>query len=398
MNNHSEWKLLINHGAKRSGKTFLDNLLFLQELARVRAKADELEIDHPQYILAGFTLSNIQRNILLELNNMGIDLKFDKYNGFELMGVNVVQTSTGSIGGIGRIRGMTAFGAYINEATLCNQEVFNEIRSRCSVEGSRVICDTNTDHPEHWLLKDYIEKAGENGIVANHFSIDDNDFLADDYVDNVKTTTPKGMFYDRDVKGLWVSGAGAVYPEFNKETMVIGQTEAFDRSYERYIAGIDWGFNHPTAFVVCGYDHGKITLLEEHCDSKKQIGHWIEVAKSIQERFPNVTFYSDTNNSEHNYDLREVGINVQNGSKEVINGIQYVAGVIHNNKFKVVYDEAPEFRKEIYQYVWNDKTGDVVKDNDHVLDALRYAIYTDYLMHKQTVANMEDLGKLRRML
>ena len=118
----TDWFMLINHGAKRSGKTQLDNDIFLQELIRTRDTAKKLGIDTPQYILAGYALGNIQDNILTELSNKyGIEFKFDKYNNFTLFGVKVVQTSHGSIGGLGRIRGMTAFGAYINEASLANQ-------------------------------------------------------------------------------------------------------------------------------------------------------------------------------------------------------------------------------------------------------------------------------------
>ena len=130
-----------------------------------------------RYILAGYSLGNIQDNILTELSNKyGFEFKFDKYNNFNLFGVKVVQTSHGSISGLGRIRGMTAFGAYINEASLANQEVFDEIKARCSGKGARIIADTNPDHPEHWLLKDYI-KSGASGILSNHFSLDDNCLL-----------------------------------------------------------------------------------------------------------------------------------------------------------------------------------------------------------------------------
>ncbi len=156
---NTDWFMLINHGAKRSGKTQLDNDLFIQELIRVRKTADQLGIDTPQYILAGYSLGNIQDNILTELSNkygfefkfdkfnnftladqLGIDtpqyilagyslgniqdniltelsnkygfeFKFDKFNNFTLFGVKVVQTSHGSISGLGRIRGMTAFGS-----------------------------------------------------------------------------------------------------------------------------------------------------------------------------------------------------------------------------------------------------------------------------------------------
>ena len=68
LNNNDDWHILINHGAKRSGKTVLDNLLFLKELARAKRMADKDGVDNPQYILAGFTLSNIRQNVILELS------------------------------------------------------------------------------------------------------------------------------------------------------------------------------------------------------------------------------------------------------------------------------------------------------------------------------------------
>ena len=63
---NTDWFMLINHGAKRSGKTQLDNDIFLQELMRVRGIANKLGIDTPQYILAGYSMGNIQDNILTE--------------------------------------------------------------------------------------------------------------------------------------------------------------------------------------------------------------------------------------------------------------------------------------------------------------------------------------------
>lgn len=98
---NTDWFMLINHGAKRSGKTQLDNDLFLEELRKVRQTADTLGIDTPQYILAGYSLGNIQDNILTELSNKyGFEFKFDKYNNFNLFGVKVIQTSHGSISGL----------------------------------------------------------------------------------------------------------------------------------------------------------------------------------------------------------------------------------------------------------------------------------------------------------
>ena len=306
---NTDWFLLINHGAKRSGKTQLDNDIFLQELIRVRKTADKLGIDTPQYILAGYSMGNIQDNILTELSNKyGFQFKFDKFNNFTLFGVKIVQTSHGNISGLGRIRGMTAFGAYINEASLANQEVFDEIKARCSGPGARIIADTNPDHPEHWLLKDYI-KSEAAGIMSFHFCLDDNTFLDERYKKNIKESTPKGMFYDRGINGAWVSGEGVVYPDFDQNVHVITPLQAKQIIFDRVFCGVDWGWEHWGAIVVVGVKGSSYYIVEEHAAQHKYIKDWITVAKDIIRRYGDVPFYCDPARPEHIAAFQNAGIN-----------------------------------------------------------------------------------------
>lgn len=148
---NTDWFMLINHGAKRSGKTQLDNDIFLQELMRVRGIANKLGIDTPQYILAGYSMENIQDNILTELSNKyGFEFKFDRFNNFNLFGVKVVQTSHGTISGLGRIRGMTAlWGIHQRGFSGRIRKCSMRLRPGASGPGARIIADTNPDHPEH---------------------------------------------------------------------------------------------------------------------------------------------------------------------------------------------------------------------------------------------------------
>lgn len=395
-----DWFMLINHGAKRSGKTQLDNDIFLQELRRVRQTADELGIDTPQYILAGYSLGNIQDNILTELSNKyGFEFKFDKYNNFNLFGVKVVQTSHGSIGGLGRIRGMTAFGAYINEASLANQEVFDEIKARCSGKGARIIADTNPDHPEHWLLKDYI-KADASGIIANHFRLDDNTFLDERYVQQIKETTPSGMFYDRGVEGLWVSGEGVVYPDFDRKLHSITRAEADKLSFDRVFAGVDWGWEHWGAIVVIGAIGKSYYVIEEHATQHRFIDDWIRTAIDILKRHGNIPFYCDPARTEHIAAFQKAGIAAYLANNRVLSGIEAIATLMKNNQFKIVYDEAPRFRDEIYKYVWKKNTGEPLKENDDVLCAIRYGIYSDMtvLENMPAAEQKNNALKLKGML
>lgn len=373
--NTEDFFILGLHGAKRTGKTVINNDIFLRELIRVRKIADKLKIKEPMYILAGVSSKTIQNNVLQEIyNRYQLDIKFDKHNSFTLFGVKVVQAFTGTIGGLGGIRGMTAFGAYVNEASLANEKVFKEIISRCSGDGARIVFDTNPDNPEHWLKKEYIDSKSEN-IISYHFELDDNTFLSPRYIQNIKESTPSGMFYDRDIRGLWVTGEGVVYSDFDSNKHFINDVDNVE--FETYIAGVDWGYSHFGSIVVFGIDkQNNWYLLEEHAKQFKEIDYWADVALDIKGRYGNINFYCDSARPEHVERFRRERIRAINADKSVLSGIEEVARLIKLGRFFVVSDKVKVFKKEIYNYVWDEKTGNPVKENDDVMDSMRYAIYS----------------------
>lgn len=373
--NTEDFFILGLHGAKRTGKTVINNDIFLRELIRVRKIADNLKIKEPMYILAGVSSKTIQNNVLQEIyNRYQLDIKFDKHNSFTLFGVKVVQAFTGTIGGLGGIRGMTAFGAYVNEASLANEKVFKEIISRCSGDGARIVFDTNPDNPEHWLKKEYIDSKSEN-IISYHFELDDNTFLSPRYIQNIKESTPSGMFYDRDIRGLWVTGEGVVYSDFDSNKHLINDVDNVE--FETYIAGVDWGYSHFGSIVVFGIDKlNNWYLLEEHAKQFKEIDYWAEVALDIKARYGNINFYCDSARPEHVERFRRERIRAINADKSVLSGIEEVARLIKLGRFFVISDKVKVFKKEIYNYVWDEKTGNPVKENDDVMDSMRYAIYS----------------------
>lgn len=381
-----DWKYLINYGAVRSGKTFIDNILFLLELRVVKKRAEREGDKNPMYILAGFSSKSIQTNVIAELTNVfGIDVKFDRHGHFKLFGVEVIPAYTGSVRGVGSIRGMTSYGAYINEASLSTQEVFQEIIQRCSKPHARIICDTNPDNPQHWLKTDYIDnKDPKAKIESFHFTLDDNTFLTPDYVQALKHATPKGMFFDRSILGLWVTGEGAVYKDFDERTMTIRREDLPDNL--TYTAGVDWGFDHPTAIEVIGHDNkGNYYLVDEAYGQFEQVDpHWIRVAQQFKKKYGmGLIFFADTARTEHINNFRQHHIKTEYGYKNVLDGIERVASIIKQHKFYVVKDAAPNFINEIYQYIWDEKTGAPVKENDHAQDAVRYCIATPLWKEEQ---------------
>ena len=320
-----------------------------------------------------------------------IEPKFDKHNNFKLFGVKVVQAYTGNIGGVGAIRGMTAYGAYVNEASLAKQEVFAEIVSRCSGNGARILADTNPDNPEHWLKKEYIDKPNEN-VKAFHFELDDNTFLSERYRENIKAATPSGMFYDRDIKGLWVSADGVVYQDFDSTKHYIQSKDLPKLS--TFYCGVDWGYEHWGSIVVIGEtDDGTAYLIEEHAKQHEEIDYWVDIAKEIQERYGSrVPFYCDSARPEHVDRFKREHIEAFNGDKARLTGVEAVARRFKKDKLFICRDKVEKFPNEIYQYVWDEKKGEPIKLFDDVLDSLRYAIYSNEVRNGKTAEIVNKVG------
>lgn len=395
-----DWRTMINHGGVRAGKTFINNLIFLYELRRVRQIANKRGVKNPMFILAGATAKAIENNVVSELGDLfGIYPRADRFGNLYIRGVKVVLAYHGSISGLQSIRGMTAYGAYINEASLANTEVFSEILSRVSaIDNGRVLVDTNPDVPVHWLKADYIDRAMNSDsdaytvaqhrnskIIQNHFKLDDNTALSPETRANIKASTPVGMFYDRKIKGLWVSGEGAVYADFDEKTQYIAN---YDSSIiTTYYAGLDWGYEHAGTLLVFGDDsRGNTYLIDEISAKHREIDWWVKQAHYVVKKYGNIRIWADSARPEHVKRFAREDFDIKNANKSVLSGIEQVAKLIKTGHFFAIKKNVSLWHDEIYQYSWNERTGEPLKVNDHTMDAMRYAIYNQ---HKENTNEIE---------
>lgn len=399
------FKIMILSGAVRTGKTVIDNDIFLMELRRVRKLADENGVKEPIYILAGYSSTTITNNILNPLENKyRIKFQFDRNNAFRLYGVKVIMAYTGNDRGASAIRGSTAYGAYINEASLATESVFHEINNRVSVDGGRIIADTNPESPTHWLKKKYIDRANDPATrtVVINFKLDDNRrFLSDEYISQLKASYGSGALYDRAILGLWTAAEGAVFPDFDDNNYI--NREELPKM-KKYIAGVDWGYKHYGSIVVIGVDYDEnFYLVEEHAKQLKQVEYWVDVAHEMQERYGRkLLFVADSARTEHIDTFNMNGIDTILANKKVDAGIELMAMLIKRKQFRVVRDvlDATDNRGEsisifednIHGYVWDEKKGVVVKEHDDTLDPIRYVIMEE-MQNKGTV-NIAELASL----
>lgn len=171
-------------------------------------------------------------------------------------------------------------------------------------------------------------------------------------------------------------GEGAVYRDFNLNVHYISREKLKSVNFVKYMAGVDWGYEHYGAIVLIGLDdEGNYYLIKEVARRFKEIDFWLEEARKIKGEFGNITFYCDSARPEYVKKFRKNGLKAVNAKKEVLSGIERIAQLYKQRKLYIV-DDVERFKEEIYMYVWDEKTGEPVKAFDDVQDAIRYAIYS----------------------
>ena len=378
---NDNWKYLFLIGAVRSGKTYISNWMLLLELKRVAKLAKKNNIKRPIYILAGYSSNSIYTNIIASIENeFGISIPVDRHGHYSLLGVEIVPAYTGSVRGIGSIRGATAYGALIDEATLADQGVFQEIINRCSVEGARILITSNPDSPTNFIKTDYLDnKDPKARIKVFNFTIFDNTFLSKDYVDSLVAATPSGMYTDRMIYGKWVSAEGQIFSDFNIETMTITTDQLPEMT--KYYASIDWGFGkgHKGVIQLFGDDDkGTSYLIKEWAHEHRFIDYWIDIAKEIKQKYGNIVFWADSARVDYVNQMQTNGINCINANKNVLSGLEFVDSYFKQGKLIINKDEAPNLLNTIFNYVWDDKKEAPIKKDDDSEDCLRYGIYSEH--------------------
>lgn len=373
-------KILILEGAVRSGKTFLNNVIFYFEL-RKNTRAGK------HFIITGHTIGSIKRNVLDSMEEMfGSDCKLDNNACFEIFGNKVHCFGADKYDSYKNMTGMTAAGWYGNEVTLQHDNSIQEAFNRCSDPDARIIWDTNPDYPEHPIKLRFIDKSGERlssdrlRIQSWHFEIDDNPFLSSEYVENLKKSTPPGMWYDRRIKGLWVAAEGLVYEGWNPNVHVI---EPFDipDDWQR-VRGIDWGFVNPFVMLWGAIDHdGRLYIYHEYYATRTLIEYLAKYINGIKGRY---SWTVADHDAQDNAEIRQYGISTKPAQKEVLIGIQNVAErlvVQPDGKPRLmIFRTCPNTKREMGKYCWTErKEGKPVKEeplkvDDHGPDTIRYIV------------------------
>ena len=287
---------------------------------------------------------------------------------------------------------------WMEEANGFQESDFNEIIARMrgkTAAWRQIELTTNPDTPSHWIYKRLI-KGGQAHVYYSGAT--DNYHNPDDYITSLESLT--GVQYKRLVKGQWIQAEGAVYDGFRHELHVV-EPFAIPREWRRFRA-VDFGYTNPFVCQWWAIDgDGRLYLYREMYrtqtlveDAARQI-----VELSQGERIETTICDHD---AEDRATLEHHGVPTKPAQKAVSVGIQAVQARLRKagdgRPRLFLFSDAliePDAKLEAKRkplcaldefpgYIWQETRDgrpnkeEPVKDNDHSMDALRYAImYVD---------------------
>lgn len=371
-------RINIWEGAVRSGKTIASLCAWINYAAHNAPEGPLL--------MCGKTERTLKRNILDPLSEMaGKHFSFSPSSKEgELMGKKIYICGANDARAQNHIRGLTLAGTYGDELTLWPYEFFQMLLSRLSIAGAKFFGTTNPDSSCHWLMTEYLDNKALD-LKRWHFNLQDNPNLPGEYVEAIKNEY-SGLWYRRFILGEWCAAQGVIYERFDKQLHI----KALDNSFERYFVACDYGILNPCVFGLFGVsgseEHMHYHLIKEYHHDGRQSGQKTDADYADDmcrfcEGYNISHIIVDPSASSFIAQLRRRGFKVIRAKNDVIAGISYVSGMLAEQRFTMGLG-CIHTLKEFENYVWDETAAKLGEDkplkvNDHCMDMLRYALFTD---------------------
>ena len=359
------YRFIINSGGSRSSKTYST----LQLLYLLAKKAKKKRIIH----VVSYSTPHLRDGAITDfediIQNEGEDLDEVRLkNPYTFTIGNTVIKFIG-IDRVGKALGGQKDILFINEANNMQWKVVHQLIQRTT---ETVFIDYNPS-VDFWVDQEGIS-ARENAIVLNSTFLDNLDNLTESQITEFKEGKRK---HDEEVKndiiGHWynwwrVYGLGK---RGRIESSIYNQwsTGEFDETLP-IMYGIDFGFKDPFTLLKVAFDKSTMTIYLHEEIYKTNLSP-NDIITLLNAKIPdkNSLILADSADPTQIRGIKNDGFNVIGlGKEKIVIGIRH----LQNWTFKVTPNSLNLIR-ELSNYVWLDKTGEVPIDSEnHLLDPLRY--------------------------
>lgn len=384
---NTDYDALICDGAIRSGKTTVMSVAFILWAMR--------DFNGRNFGICSKTAGTAEKNIIRPLLSMQylqkrFAMKYSRNNALTI--TDGKKTNTFYVYG-GKdessyqlIQGVTLAGVLLDEVALMPRSFVEQALARCSVEGRKLWFNCNPENQMHWFNQEWILKAKQRNAMHIHFELDDNPALSERIKSGYKAMY-SGVFYDRYIRGLWVSAEGLIYDMFNQDHHVVSEDPEY--SGESFVSA-DFGVQNATVFLLWNKekDADRWVVSNEWYYSgreqkiQKTVTAQVEgLASMLSGEHPQVIV--DPSATALIAELRQAGYPTLKGKNDVLRGISDVSTMLVKDRI-AIHKRCRHTIQEFGIYCWDEKAAnrgeDVpVKANDHCMDALRYGVETKHL-------------------
>ena len=380
-------------GAVRSGKSFVDVSYVVPK--RLRAVKDEKGLN----LIIGVSRDTIERNVLEPMREIYTDKIVGTINAKNvamIAGVPVYCLGAEKASQVAKIQGSSIKYCYGDEIAKWNEGVFTMLQSRLDKSYSVMDGALNPESPNHWL-KTFMDKPNIDCYVQK-YTIFDNPFLPQSYVDNLCKEYEGTVFYGRYIQGEWTLAEGLIYPNYQ---MCIEDAPK-DIKPTAYVLSIDYGTMN--AFS-CGLwaKYGDIWYrVDEYYYSgrntgiQKTDGEYLKDIDALVSEYPvkdvqyeKIKTIIDPSAASMIALLKKSGrYRVIDADNAVMDGIRETNTAMVDGLIKVT-PKCKNWLKEVQGYVWDDKADEdkPVKVDDHAQDDTRYFVKTMQITRPKTKYN-----------
>lgn len=372
-------------GAVRSGKSYVDvNYIIPRRLRQVHGKSG-------LNLILGVSRETIERDVLQPMREMYTDRLVGTINGrniARICGEDVYCLGAEKITQVAKIQGMSVKYCYGDEIAKWNPEVFHMLQSRLDKPYSCFDGSCNPESPGHWL-KEFIDNPEIDSYIQ-HYTIFDNPFLPQEFVENLCKEYEGTVYYGRYILGEWTLAEGLIYPMYQEAI-----EEPPDKEPTQYVLSIDYGTQNAFSaglwgkidsiwyrvreYYYSGRDKGIQKTDEEYAEDLDEFIEPIMAKREENTRYAErmKTIIDPSAASFITLLRKRKKYNVIQADNAVADGIRETATAMKKGLIKIS-PECKNWKKEARGYVWDESAGDdrPVKEADHAMDDTRYFVKT----------------------
>ena len=345
-------RFIINEGGSRSSKTYsLCQLMIIYCLQNNNKVVSVIRKTFPAL------RATVLRDFIEILKEIGL-YKQEAHNKSEHIYTfaNGSMVEFFSVDDEQKIRGRKRDIAWCNEANELYFDDFTQLNMRTE---DKLIFDYNPSDSASWL---YELPADESIKIKSTYR--DNPFLPDSIkaqIEDLKRT-------DEALYQIYALGEKAISKSniYSNWSFVAHRPSRF----VKYVYGLDFGYNHPTALMRVYYCDNDIYIEPVIYESYLTTTMLIEKLGTLGIE-QTVTILADYSRPEIIQEMNIAGYDVQNANKVVKKGIDNL------KSFGVICQDDKALRREYENYKWK-KIADFITDEpvklfDDAMDAIRYA-------------------------